>query len=1562
MKERKFYPSLFAAQEAVRHLDIRSIKDYQRRYKLDPLLPYHPNKIYAAEWTNWPDFFGKDAPSYYPNLEKTKVAAQHLDVMSVKDYQRRCCKIDPLLPYHPDRVYSKQWKSWLDFLGKDKLEYYPNLVTTKKAAQRLKITSQSDYQRRYKLDPLLPCHPNEVYAAEWTNWFDFLGKTKSEIYSSLAEASKAVQKQGIVSKWSYQRLQGYKLDPRLPYSPDKVYKAEWSSWMDFLGQTNPEYYPNLATASEAAKRLGIASGKEYLKRYKSDPLLPCQPYKFYAAEWTNWFDFLGKVKSEHYPNLASAKDAVLRQGITSHTGYQRYYKLDPLLPCQPNLVYAEEWRDWADFLGKPKSEHYSSLAAARNAAQNMGIVSEPDYKKRYKLDPLLPARPNEFYISEWTNWFDFLGKIKPNYYSSLMDASKAAQLLGIKSGKDYLKYYKLDPRLPSTPYKTYSAEWKNWPDFLGKTKPKYYPNLAQARKATNQLGIQSSHDYQKLYKLDPLLPSQPHNEYATEWTNWFDFLGKNKPEYYPSLAEARAALQRLNIVSQRDYQKRYKFDPLLPSTPHQVYAEEWSGFSDFLGKSESIYYLNLAEARKATQSLNIVSQLDYQQRYKLDPLLPFAPNKIYAEEWISWINFLLPTNISTLEAFRVACTVLGIKNSQQYRNARKKHKQIPAKPEKNIPEWTNWYDALDIPRPYQYEELASLVRKNSITSLKQYRKFRIASNDPRIPVKPEEHYQGKGWTNTFDLWGIPRPYQVKYFKEEWHLWAEHIDEFLKSAKGGDTKAKDLCEFVREYIEPQNFEKSPLEFLTRRSTNIQPMLDLFSDVSVNRKKKWLYSINEFLNWILKKYLLLEDTDTGEITPIKGANNPFSHVNFDGEISPQVANETNKLALPYQFVKSGREWIFPANSIDKNLNYKDLAHLHCFPADWVQIDDVSLLDENDPDCVFKVEEGKTLLWLPMYWTFTYSLMQLPARGIQIVYSDSGEADSELAEFKEKNVIWKRNKGELAGLTTKQGMVSKAKSGDFGVHYTSNKTKFDGSGFTIPFMPIDLAYWLIKLRKWQNKYNPINEPTKWLDCKRTNLNEIQLKKKGINCFLFRDYQDKEPGTFSGRLSMRLAAALFFSAKDDITLATYKGLKYSEVIDDLNNNNEIPLSHFKSEYTPHSMRVSLINAYAYEFGIPLEIIMKLVGHSSIIMTIYYTKSDKTGASIRERMAQGDKEATNHAVKTLKAFVEQQRIEECRSQLVGSSVDFLNSLDNSRPASSYLFKDFGVCPVGCAFCSEGGSPVATKANIFHPVPAGYLGEQNCPQCRFFVTGPAFMMGLAALFNEISLNVNTQSFRYTQLEQNLDSVVERIEVISHEIYKLKADDTSNIFLESERKKLVDERFHLNAEIETRAKKLDLYMSDMNAIHRHLYNCQQILNQPESNNDKKLQLVVPHQAQIGFELDDVSNFHQLSEVCENAELYHSCSDELAVTRRSQALDKMMLDNGMQPQFFLLNEQEQLAVGNQLTQLMLTRLKGWENVDKLIDGRVTLKDLSINEQLNEKSILDLFEKSKPIKRIG
>ncbi|MCG9575990.1 integrase [Vibrio tubiashii] len=1196
------------------------------------------------------------------------------------------------------------------------------------------------------------------------------------------------------------------------------------------------------------------------------------------------------------------------------------------------------------------------------AIKKLGIETSTDYLEKYKLDNKLPSNPSVAYKNEWENWPEFLGKRKSRIYDSYEEAAKSAAKLGASSRDVYYKTYTQDPLLPRHPNVRYRANWNGWTAYLGRTKKSFYETYDEASKAVRKLGIKSGDEYRKRYSEDVRLCSAPDVYYKDSWKGMPDFLGHSRKTFYATYNEASKASCRLKITTGQEYSKRYKEDPKLPSEPKNHYKHDWVDWQTFLSaKKTSPFYKDFDLAKKSARNLNITSSLDYKKRYKSDPLLPSSPEIMYSKHWSGWKDFLLPEKINEIGAFKRACIVLGIRNSQHYREVRRTNPILPAKPEK-MDGWTTWYDALNIPRLYSYDELRKLVRSNGIKTLKQYTQYRIESHDPRLAVKPEDYYKNKGWTNAYDFFGVCRPYQVKYFTQEWILWADKIEEFLRSARGGDTKAKDLCEFVREYIEPNNFEACPLEFLTRGSTNIQPMLHLFEQVPVTRKKKWVFSINEFLDWIISNCLILEDTETGEVTHIKGAKNPFSHVNFSGEVAPQVINETDKMALPYQYVKQGREWIFPSDSIEKKLSYRDLAHLHRFSSDWVQINDSSLLDKNDPDCVFKVENGKTFLWFPTYWTYTYSLMQLPARGMQIVYCDSGEADKELADFKNGKVIWRKNRTMLAGLTNQQGMVNKSGQREFGVHYTSNKTKFDGSGYTIPFMPIELAYWLVKLRKWQQKYNPLKEPTKWLDCERTNLNEVQRKQKGSNCFLFRDYLEKEPGTFGGRLTTRLASALYFSGKNDIATATYQGLKYNQSIKELEKSQTIPLSHFKSPYTPHSMRVSLINAYAYEFGIPLEVIMKLVGHSSIIMSIYYLKSDKTGANLREKMELGEKEALSKATQTLKSFVEQQRIEEVKSQLVGSSVDLLNSLDNARPASSYLWKDFGMCPVGGAFCSEGGSPVATKANIYHPVSAGYLGEQNCFHCRFFITGPAFMAGIAAMFNEISLAVNAQSMRYTSLGQKLDDIAEKIDIIDHQLYKLKVDSSEKSALESNRSELVGERIHLNSEIETRAKKLDLYLSDMNAIHRHIHNCQTLMRNPQENTESHYQLIVPHEFTLGVELDEVSNFHQLSEVCSNAELYHSCSDDLAVARRSQMIDKMMVENGIQPQFFLLSEEEQLLVGNQLTELMLTRLKGWENVDRLMSGGLTLKDFSIDNQFDEKTIRELFERSKPLRRIG
>ena len=1117
--------------------------------------------------------------------------------------------------------------------------------------------------------------------------------------------------------------------------------------------------------------------------------------------------------------------------------------------------------------------------------------------------------------------------------------------------------------MPSKPEAVYKEDWQNWLHYLGKPpKSATYQTYTQAQNATQKLKAQSSAEYKKRYREDPRLPSRPGDVYKEDWQNWLHYLGKPpKVARYQTYTQAQNATQKLKIQSSAEYIKRYREDPRLPSRPNEVYKEDWQNWLHYLGKPPKIAtYQTYTQAQNATQKLKIQSSKEYIKRYREDPRLPSRPYDVYKEDWQSWPFFLLPIEFSSLSLLKHACKVLAISNTKIYRSLRKKYK-LPSHPERQFEDWIDWYDLLDMPKPYNFSELIKLLAKNKCQSMHDYKKLRKSLKDPRIPSSPEETYRNNGWTNTFDFFGKPRPYQVKYFLSDWKLWAESITEFLRSARGGDTKAKDLCEFVREYIEPNSFELAPHAFLTRGKTNIQPMLELFEKVAITRKKKWLFSINEFLNWIIANDLTLEDDETGEVSRLKGAKNPFSHINFDGENYEVTSNETDKLSLPYQYVKQGREWIFPSNSIEKKISYSDLHHLHKFSADWIQINDLSLINSFDPDCVLKMVGEKTFLWVPIYWTYTYALMQLPARGIQIVYSDSGEADSDIPHFEKGDVVWKKNTSSFAGLTKNQSMVSKMPEDEYGVHYTSNKTHFNGKGYSIPFMPVDLAYWLIKLRNWQQKYNPIEKPARWLDCKRTNLNELQRKQKGVNSFLFRDFNDFEPGTFGGRLTTRLAASLFLSARDDLTVATYNGQTFSEVAQHIESSDSLVLSRFKSKYTPHSMRVSLINAYAYEFGIPIEVIMKLVGHSSLVMQLYYHRSDKTGANLRERMQKGEKLAINKATDTLRSFVETQRIEECKDLLVANSPDFLSSLVNGRPASSYLWKDFGLCPVGGNFCNEGGTPVAVKSNLYHPVPAGYLGEQNCIQCRFFITGPAFMIGLAAIFNEISLGVNTQAKRLENLETKLLDTVELIDVISHQQYEFKRDRTKTNKLEDEKRELQSKRRKLNSEIETKAKKMDCFMTDLNAIHKHLLNSKALLRQQANSTDSSLQLIVPNEFQIDFTLTETSAFHQLSEVCENAELFHSCSDELAVTRRSQLLNKMLLKNGLNPHFVYLSEEEQLAIGNQFNQLMLARLKSWEKIDQLMDGRLMLDDLTEGENLSTQDIRGLFATSKPLKLV-
>lgn len=231
--------------------------------------------------------------------------------------------------------------------------------------------------------------------------------------------------------------------------------------------------------------------------------------------------------------------------------------------------------------------HYPTIEEAMIAVRKLQIRDAKEYKTKRHADPRLPANPDRRYHN-WQNWYHYTGRSTPKPYESLLDAQKAVQKLGIKTVAEYSKRYSEDDQLPSAPNEYYASEWQNWPHyFTGDTKVKY-ATISKAKKAVKRLGIVSLNEYRQRYKEDSKLPSAPNQFYKDQWLDWADYFGNERPSAkYSAMAEAMAAVKKLNITSRIKYRFEYKNDPLLPSNPHRLYKEHWIDWYHFLSAKKN---------------------------------------------------------------------------------------------------------------------------------------------------------------------------------------------------------------------------------------------------------------------------------------------------------------------------------------------------------------------------------------------------------------------------------------------------------------------------------------------------------------------------------------------------------------------------------------------------------------------------------------------------------------------------------------------------------------------------------------------------------------------------------------------------------------------------------------------------------------------------------------------------------------------------------------------------------------------------------------------------------------
>jgi hypothetical protein len=309
-----FY-SFEEAKHRVLEMGIANCEEYRRDYWYDIRLPSSPHQVYHNEWAGWPNFFGRECRLYprikidcYETVGEASTAAIALGIANAKDYQVRY-KEDSGLPAAPEKRYA-DFPGYPEFLGQTRYhrnEFYQTWRDAAEAAKELGVLSRREYSQKYRSDPKLPSRPYDVYS-DFPGWGEFLGTGKEMragdgVYPTMNEASAAAKSLGFMKEREYK--DGYKVDPRLPSSPERKYQ-DFPGWPDFLGtvgtitrksvfgRKNAPMYSTWQEASEAAQKLAICNCKEYRRgAYKSDPKLTSSPHTRYP-DFPGWKTFLGQ--------------------------------------------------------------------------------------------------------------------------------------------------------------------------------------------------------------------------------------------------------------------------------------------------------------------------------------------------------------------------------------------------------------------------------------------------------------------------------------------------------------------------------------------------------------------------------------------------------------------------------------------------------------------------------------------------------------------------------------------------------------------------------------------------------------------------------------------------------------------------------------------------------------------------------------------------------------------------------------------------------------------------------------------------------------------------------------------------------------------------------------------------------------------------------------------------------------------------------------------------------------------------------------------------------------------
>lgn len=730
-------------------------------------------------------------------------------------------------------------------------------------------------------------------------------------------------------------------------------------------------------------------------------------------------------------------------------------------------------------------------------------------------------------------------------------------------------------------------------------------------------------------------------------------------------------------------------------------------------------------------------------------------------------------------------------------------------------------------------------------------------------------------------------------------WVAPLAKFIEERQGARLKSgpiSDLNWFV-DYLlslqepplRPEDIDRHKhIHDPTLKNTDTLMMRLRNSQLTSKRHQRVLRVTREFFSWYPDWLHRI-----GKHEVAQRFKNPVT--DLDKITHDDAPTGTHRRALP--------SWVL--NELRRTLTENDFA----LPRKAFSADSVPVFDN--------VEKKVVRVWWPGVAISLGILLDLPLRSHQARWLDSGELDGLYYDHPSGKEAKNTNPNAISGRRESclRQLHDPASQAEWvGMYVNTNKTAlYDGrspNGYEIPWISTQTADMIHRMQEWNRRYLPPLSATVTYDNEglgKSAFAKVERKFLPQVAPLLRDPKHLQSNIPVARSKMaRLWVAVLHE--------TEKRVRIERDIPDFELTKVDEKGKRTWKVDLHTLRVSGISAMI-ENGVPLEVVSQFVaGHATLVMTLWYTKF--APAKLRQEIERASKLAQNETdFIGGQSFAE--HVEEFSPFLLSKEASGRASYDPAfvslkEHTGLWTINTDGICP-GTS-CSTGGERQPGAAE-HEPVPGG----RRCGLCRYWITGPAFILGQMAAVNNLAYEIRKKGLA---LKDERDRLID-------------AEDGG----ERTRARYIRDR------IELMERELSLDLTEWQARYGYAMASSELmdgyLKARDAVNGKAMYPVPMVTANssddLKITLEEADEFLLMEHVTQASEFMPGFRNQEAMQDKHVLLAQLLAANGIPAKYLVtLGGEQRDTAANLLTTTLLQFVKA-QDMRRLVSGEVKLSDI-------------------------